>query len=121
MAICAGPAGALCCFDLTGRGGGAQAAAAPGQPPERALALRRLAALAEVMNPAVGDALSGVLAVEAVLRLRGWGLDEWDALYSDLPSRQLKVKARGGCVPPLAERVCPAGGLTCTRRGAAWG
>lgn len=70
-----------------------QASAEPGQAPQKAHALRKLRALTEVMNPAVGDALSGVLAVEAVLRLRGWGLDEWDALYADLPSRQLKVKA----------------------------
>ena len=71
-----------------------QAEEEPGQTAERAGALRRLRALTEVMNPAVGDALSGVLAVEAVLRCRGWGLEEWDALYRDLPSRQLKVKAR---------------------------
>jgi len=40
---------------------------------------------------AVGDALSGVLMVEAALRRRQWGLQEWGQLYQDLPSRQSKV------------------------------
>lgn len=80
VSVCASPSG--------------QASEEPGQPPERAEALRKLRALTEVMNPAVGDALSGVLAVEAVLRCRGWALGDWDALYDDLPSKQLKVKAR---------------------------
>ena len=40
---------------------------------------------------AVGDALSGVLMVEAGLRRRGWGLGQWAELYQDLPSRQTKV------------------------------
>lgn len=44
-----------------------------------------------MVNQAVGDALSGVLLVEAALRRKGWGLDQWAALYTDLPSRQLKA------------------------------
>ena len=40
---------------------------------------------------AVGDALSGVLLVEAGLRRRQWGLGQWAGLYQDLPSRQTKV------------------------------
>lgn len=40
---------------------------------------------------AVGDALSGVLMVEAALRRRQWDLQEWGHLYQDLPSRQTKV------------------------------
>ena len=40
---------------------------------------------------AVGDALSGVLMVEAGLRRRQWGLGQWAELYQDLPSRQTKV------------------------------
>ena len=46
-----------------------------------------------MVNQAVGDALSGLLLVEAALRRRGWGLAEWGALYGDLPSRQLKARA----------------------------
>jgi phosphoacetylglucosamine mutase len=45
-----------------------------------------------VVNQAVGDALSGILLVEAALRRKGWGLPQWAALYADLPSRQLKVR-----------------------------
>lgn len=55
-------------------------------------AAAELLALAVVINQAVGDALSGILLVEAALRRKGWGLDQWAALYTDLPSRQLKVK-----------------------------
>ena len=40
---------------------------------------------------AVGDALSGVLMVEAGLRWRQWGLGQWAELYQDWPSRQTKV------------------------------
>ena len=40
---------------------------------------------------AVGDALSGILLVEAALRQKRWSLQDWLALYADLPSRQLKV------------------------------
>lgn len=40
---------------------------------------------------AVGDALSGLLMVEAALRRRQWALQQWAALYQDLPSRQTKV------------------------------
>lgn len=48
-------------------------------------------ALSVVINQAVGDSLSGILLVEAALRRKGWGLSDWAALYTDLPSRQLKV------------------------------
>ncbi|GAQ90768.1 phosphoacetylglucosamine mutase [Klebsormidium nitens] len=59
--------------------------------PERHTAVRRLLALAGTVNQAVGDALSGLLLVEAVLASRRWSTADWDALYTDLPSRQLKV------------------------------
>ncbi|CAD7696591.1 unnamed protein product [Ostreobium quekettii] len=54
-------------------------------------AARDLLAMAEVMNQAVGDALSGMLMVECILRRKVWGLKEWEDMYTDLPSRQLKV------------------------------
>lgn len=41
---------------------------------------------------AVGDALSGLLLVEAALRRRQWGLQHWGDLYQDLPSKQSKVQ-----------------------------
>jgi hypothetical protein len=55
-------------------------------------AARELLALSEVINQAVGDAISGILLVEAALRRRQWGLPEWATLYTDLPSRQAKVR-----------------------------
>ena len=44
-----------------------------------------------MINQAVGDAMSGILMVEAMLRLEGMSMADWDALYADLPSRQVKV------------------------------
>lgn len=55
-------------------------------------AASELLALNGVVNPAVGDAISGILLVEAALRRKGWDLQRWASLYSDLPSRQLKVR-----------------------------
>ncbi|KAK8918238.1 Phosphoacetylglucosamine mutase [Platanthera zijinensis] len=52
----------------------------------------RLLAVSKLINQAVGDALSGLLLVEAVLQYMGWSLQNWIELYDDLPSRQLKVK-----------------------------
>ena len=42
----------------------------------------------------VGDAISDLLVVETVLRQRDWSCSEWDTAYTDLPSRQIKVKVR---------------------------
>ena len=58
---------------------------------DAAAALDELVALTEAINPAVGDALSGILVVEAVLRAKGWDLARWNAMYADLPSKQVKV------------------------------
>ncbi|KAB1275282.1 Phosphoacetylglucosamine mutase [Camelus dromedarius] len=41
---------------------------------------------------ATGDAISDMLVIEAVLALKGLTIQQWDALYTDLPNRQLKVK-----------------------------
>jgi len=49
----------------------------------------------------VGDALSGILLVEAALRLLGMSIRDWAALYSDLPSRQLKVRSSQTAVASL--------------------
>ena len=56
-------------------------------------AARDLLALVDMINQAVGDALSGILLVEAALRRRKWGLSDWTSLYADLPSRQSKVSS----------------------------
>ncbi|XP_026385423.1 phosphoacetylglucosamine mutase-like [Papaver somniferum] len=59
---------------------------------EQQLSVKRLLAVSELINQAVGDALSGVLLVEVILRHMGWSIQRWNELYQDLPSRQLKVK-----------------------------
>ena len=45
-----------------------------------------------MLNQAVGDAISGLLLVEVALRRKSWSMQQWAALYTDLPSRQLKVR-----------------------------
>lgn len=56
------------------------------------IALRRLRLLPALVNQSVGDAMSDTLLVDAILYLRGWSLRTWADLYSDMPSRQAKVK-----------------------------
>ncbi|TXG54355.1 hypothetical protein EZV62_019611 [Acer yangbiense] len=67
----------------------------------------RLLAVSKLINQAVGDALSGLLLVEAILRHMGWSIHNWNELYQDLPSRQLKVKVadRTAVVTANAETV----------------
>jgi hypothetical protein len=60
----------------------------------REAARRRLLAASELINQAVGDALSDLLFAEAVRTLKGWTVQAWDALYADLPSRQAKLPVR---------------------------
>ncbi|KAM1584263.1 phosphoacetylglucosamine mutase-like [Malus sylvestris] len=74
---------------------------------EQHKAALRLLAVSELINQAVGDALSGVLLVEAILKHMGWSIQRWNELYQDLPSRQLKVKVmdRTAVVTENAETV----------------
>jgi len=58
------------------------------------VALRRLCLLPSLVNQAVGDALSDLLLVDAILQLKQWDIQTWNALYTDLPSRQCKVKVQ---------------------------
>ncbi|XP_068667447.1 phosphoacetylglucosamine mutase isoform X2 [Aristolochia californica] len=51
----------------------------------------RLLAVSKLINQAVGDALSGLLLVEAILLYMRWSTERWSELYQDLPSRQIKV------------------------------
>ncbi|KAM9666112.1 phosphoacetylglucosamine mutase isoform 2-T4 [Trichechus inunguis] len=46
----------------------------------------------DLFNQAAGDAISDMLVTEAILALKGLTIQQWDALYTDLPNRQLKVK-----------------------------
>ncbi|BBN16062.1 phosphoacetylglucosamine mutase [Marchantia polymorpha subsp. ruderalis] len=55
-------------------------------------AVKRLVAVSELFNSGVGDALSGILMVEIILRYREWSIQQWDSIYTDLPSKQLTIK-----------------------------
>lgn len=67
--------------------------AVPSNNKHALLALQRLRVLPSLVNQAVGDALSDLLLVDAILQLQGWSIGHWaQALYQDLPSRQVKVK-----------------------------
>lgn len=61
---------------------------------EQSTAAARLLALTDLINQAVGDAISDLLAVEAVLACKGWTLEDWDGMYNDVPNRQEKVKVK---------------------------
>jgi phosphoacetylglucosamine mutase len=76
------------------------------------MSVMQLLAVSRLMNQSVGDAISGLLLCDAVLR-SGTSLADWQALYTDLPSRQLKlvVADRTVITTTDAERRCltPAG------------
>ncbi|EKU22046.1 phosphoacetylglucosamine mutase, partial [Nannochloropsis gaditana CCMP526] len=59
------------------------------------IATTRLVCAQQLINQAVGDAMSDLLFVEAVLRLKGWDIADWHKrLYTDLPSKQLKLQVQ---------------------------
>lgn len=60
--------------------------------PDAEKAKKQLLALSQLINQAVGDALSDMLLVEVVLAQRGWTAADWDAGYEDLPNRLMKVE-----------------------------
>uniref|UniRef100_A0A8C5HSQ7 Phosphoacetylglucosamine mutase n=1 Tax=Gouania willdenowi TaxID=441366 RepID=A0A8C5HSQ7_GOUWI len=66
-----------------------------------------------IINQTVGDAISDMLLIEAILAIKGMTVQQWDAIYRDLPNRQLKVKVSDRRVIDTtdAERraVSPAG------------
>lgn len=55
-------------------------------------AAKVLASIIDLFNQAAGDAISDMLVIEAILALKGLTVQQWDAIYVDLPNRQLKVK-----------------------------
>ncbi|XP_037541316.1 phosphoacetylglucosamine mutase [Nematolebias whitei] len=66
-----------------------------------------------IINQTVGDAISDMLLIEAILAIKGMTVQQWDSIYNDLPNRQLKVKVSDRRVIDTtdAERrvVSPAG------------
>ncbi|MEE6476366.1 hypothetical protein FKM82_011054 [Ascaphus truei] len=59
---------------------------------ERRKAAQMLQNTIDLINQTVGDAISDMLVIEAILSLKGLTVQQWDAIYTDLPNRQLKVK-----------------------------
>jgi phosphoacetylglucosamine mutase len=64
------------------------------QSPAQASALATLRALTDLINQAVGDALSDLLLVEVILAHKGWTMKEWLGTYTDLPNRLVRVEVR---------------------------
>lgn len=64
----------------------------------------------KLINQSCGDAFSDLLLVEVILAHRDWALSDWAAMYSDLPSRMLKVAVpdRTAVKTTNAERTCTA-------------
>lgn len=62
--------------------------------PAQSTALNHLRNLVSVVNQTVGDALSDMLLVEAILTHKSYSGEEWDSLYMDLPNRLVKVVVR---------------------------
>jgi phosphoacetylglucosamine mutase len=59
---------------------------------KQSAALQILSAFSDLINQTVGDALSDMLMVEAILASSDQTFSEWNSSYTDLPSRQKKVK-----------------------------
>lgn len=52
----------------------------------------KLKIVQRLINQCVGDAMSDLLFVEAILEEEEMTMSSWDSLYTELPNRQLKVK-----------------------------
>ncbi|NXX95530.1 AGM1 mutase, partial [Centropus bengalensis] len=60
---------------------------------EKREAAKVLENMIDLINQTVGDAVSDMLVIEAILALKGLTVQQWDAIYTDLPNRLLKVQA----------------------------
>jgi phosphoacetylglucosamine mutase len=62
--------------------------------PAQNTALQTLKACLDLINQAVGDAISDLLLVEVILAHKQWTAKEWLATYKDLPNRLVRVEVR---------------------------
>jgi phosphoacetylglucosamine mutase len=62
------------------------------QSPAQNNALETLKACLDLINQAVGDAISDMLLVETILAYKSWTAKEWLATYKDLPNRLVRVE-----------------------------
>lgn len=58
---------------------------------EQKSAIEKLLNLIDVINEAVGDAIADMLLVETILHRKGWSETDWEAAYTDLPNRLVKI------------------------------
>ncbi|XP_018576461.1 phosphoacetylglucosamine mutase [Anoplophora glabripennis] len=75
---------------------------------EQRKAIEKLQILIDVINETVGDAISDMLLVETILHAKGWNVTDWEACYTDLPNRLMKVTVKDRRVIKTkdAERIC---------------
>jgi len=66
-------------------------------------AANKLLTFLDVINPTVGDAMSDMLAVEAILHEKEWTARDWSKIYTELPNRQRKVKVADRTVITTAD------------------
>ncbi|KFQ37055.1 Phosphoacetylglucosamine mutase, partial [Mesitornis unicolor] len=59
---------------------------------EKREAAKVLENMIDLINQTVGDAISDMLVIEAILALKGLTVQQWDTVYTDLPNRLLKVQ-----------------------------
>lgn len=62
------------------------------QSPAQKDALETLAAVGDLINQTVGDAISDMLLVEVILAHKAWTLKDWAMTYTDLPNRLVRVE-----------------------------
>ena len=52
---------------------------------------KKLRALLKISNVYVGDAISNLLMIEAVLRDRDWSVDTFSKMYEEFPNKMFKA------------------------------
>ncbi|RZC33468.1 PGM PMM IV domain containing protein, partial [Asbolus verrucosus] len=75
---------------------------------DRRIAAETLLNLIDLINETVGDAISDMLLIETILHAKGWDIQQWEAAYTDLPNRLMKVTVqdRNVITTTNAEKVC---------------
>lgn len=58
------------------------------------MACSKVLTLIDIINEAVGDAISDMLLVETILHDKGWDIKQWESCYVDLPNKLLKVTVK---------------------------
>lgn len=78
--------------------------------PEEGRALHVLRSLVDLINQAIGDAISDLLLVEAILAFKNLTMSGWAAMYTDLPNKLMVAKIQDRTVIETtdAERQCIA-------------